>query len=230
MEKIDIENKSTEDIFKQVYGEEIIAQAKEKENSFRRDIIAQAKEENNPPKKTDKGFVNKGLDVDTNARLSVFAKEKVFDNDWTESTMNLLESWRTASKKASAKHANAARSARKKHRQLSIPTLLIGAIGTALSFFSAGEECNPDDDGSEDLKKVVAAFTAAIAVLGGIASLYSFNQKMSENISASGNFANLARRIEVQIFLPNHLRAPAEVVLTDAGGEFANLTNTSPLL
>ena len=231
MKRIDIENKNTEDILKEVYGEDVIAQAKEKEDSFRREIIAQAKEENGDiKKKTEKGFVNRGLDVDTNARLSVFAKEKVFENDWTESTMNLLESWRTASKKSSEKHANAARKARRRHRQLSIPTLIIGASGTALSFFSAGEVCDPDDDGSENLKYAVAAFTAAIAILGGIASLYSFNQKMSENISAAGNFANLARRIEVQIFLPNHLRAPSEVVLTDAGGEFANLTNTSPLL
>jgi len=215
MEKIDIENKSVDDIFNQVHGKETMDQAKEMQDKF---------------KKSNSGFVNKGLDVDTNARLSVFAREKVFDNDWTESTMNLLESWRTASRRSSEKHADAARTARRRHRQLSIPTLLVGSIGTALSFFSAGDTCDPDNDDSDALKKVVAGFTAAIAILGGVASLYSFSQKMSENISASGNFANLARRIEVQIFLPNHLRAPAEVVLTDAGGEFASLTNNSPLL
>ena len=139
------------------------------------------------------GFRNKGLEIDTNARLSVFAKENIFPNDWTESTMNLLEAWRTACVKSAEKHANAARTARRKHRQLSIPSLIIGTVGTALSFFSAGEACNPDDDGSEDLKYAVAAFTSAIAILGGIASLYSFSEKMQQNISAAGNFANLAR-------------------------------------
>lgn len=221
VEKIDVENKSASDIFDQVYGKETMEKAQQKTNELYNNMKAS---------KEAKGFVNQGLEVDTNARLSVFASEKVFENDWTESTLNLLESWRTACKHSSEKHANAARACRKKHRQLSIPTLLIGAVGTALSFFSAGDVCDPDDDSSENLKYAVAGFTACIAVLGGIASLYSFNQKMSENISASGNFANLARRCEVQIFLPNHLRAPAEVVLTETGGEFASLTNTSPLL
>ena len=218
---VDIENKTTQDIFSQVYGKETVKQAEEKTN----DLFNKTKLQ-----KSKSGFVNRGLDVDTNARLSVFAQENIFPNDWTESTMNLLESWRTACVKSSEKHANAARAARRKHRQLSIPTLIIGTVGTALSFFSAGEPCNPDDDGSEDLKYAVAAFTSAIAILGGIASLYSFSEKMQQNISAAGNFANLARRMEVQIFLPNHLRAPAEVVLTDVGSEFASLTNTSPLL
>lgn len=221
MQTVDIENKSTKDIFQQVYGKDVMEQAKTKEN----DLFEKTKLE-----KSKSGFRNKGLEIDTNARLSVFSKETIFPNDWTESTMNLLEAWRTACVKSSEKHANAARGARRKHRQLSIPTLIIGTVGTALSFFSAGEVCNPDDDGSEDLKYAVAAFTSAIAILGGIASLYSFSEKMQQNISAAGNFANLARRMEVQIFLPNHLRAPAEVVLTDAGSEFASLTNTSPLL
>jgi len=221
METIDIENKTTNDIFSQVYGKDIVKQAEKTKN----ELFEKAKLE-----KTMSGFRNKGLEIDTNARLSVFAKENIFPNDWTESTMNLLEAWRTACVKSAEKHANAARTARRKHRQLSIPSLIIGTVGTALSFFSAGEACNPDDDGSEDLKYAVAAFTSAIAILGGVASLYSFSEKMQQNISAAGNFANLARRMEVQIFLPNHLRAPAEVVLTDVGSEFASLTNTSPLL
>lgn len=216
IEKVDIDNKTVSDVFEQIYGEDVMKKTEEKQNKMF--------------DKSKKGFVNKGLEVDTNARLSVFANEKVYDNDWTESTLNLLESWRTAAKQSSENHANAARISRKKHRQITIPTLFIGAIGTALSFFSAGEVCDPDDDGSENIKYAVAAFTSAMVVLGGISSLYSFNQKMSENISASGSFANLARRIEVQIFLPNHLRAPSEVVLTDAGAEFSNLTIISPLL
>ena len=232
LETIDVENKSTSDIFQQIYGKDVMDQAQEKTNELYQNM---EKEKRNVLQKTKSqkskiGFVNKGLNVDTNARLSVFASERVYENDWTESTLNLLEAWRTACNAASEKHANAARLARRRHRQISVPSLFIGAIGTALSFFSAGEVCDPDDDGSENVKYAVAGFTSAMAIIGGISSLYSFNQKMSENISAAGNFANLARRMEVQIFLPNHLRAPAEVVLTEIGSDFANLTNTSPLL
>ena len=124
---VDIENKSAKDIFAQVYGKDVIQQAEEKNN----DLFKKTKLE-----KSKSGFVNRGLDVDTNARLSVFAKEVVFPNDWTESTMNLLEAWRTACVKSSEKHANAARAARKKHRQLSIPSLIIGTVGTCLLYTS----------------------------------------------------------------------------------------------
>ena len=89
---VDIENKSAKDIFAQVYGKDAIQQAEEKNN----DLFQKNKLE-----KSKSGFVNRGLDVDTNARLSVFAKEVVFPNDWTESTMNLLEAWRTACVKSS---------------------------------------------------------------------------------------------------------------------------------
>jgi len=99
MKTVDIENKSAKDIFAQVYGDDIIQQAEVKNDLFKKAKLEKSKS----------GFVNRGLDVDTNARLSVFAKEAVFPNDWTESTMNLLEAWRTACVKSSEKHANAAR-------------------------------------------------------------------------------------------------------------------------
>ena len=82
METIDIENKTTNDIFSQVYGKDIMKQAEKTKN----ELFEKAKLE-----KTMSGFRNKGLEIDTNARLSVFAKENIFPNDWTESTMNLLE-------------------------------------------------------------------------------------------------------------------------------------------
>ena len=177
-----------------------------------------------------RGFVNKGLDVETNARLSVFENEKIYPNQWTESTLNLLESWMSKSRKASAMHADAARGCRKKHRMLSIPTLFVGATASALAFFSAGDTCDPDDDGTNALKYATAILTSGLAVLGGIAALYSFSEKQSQNIVASGNFANLATRIEVQIFLPNELRANSEVTLTDFSAQFEHLIETSPLL
>lgn len=227
-EKVDVEvldDMTARDVYDKVYGKDVVDRGLERQ----KDMLKRMKEETDVEIPAI-GFVNKGLDVDTNARLSFFANEKVYPNDWTNSTLNLLESWHTACKKASLKHADAARVCRKKHRQLAIPTLFVGAIGTAISFFSAGEVCDPDDDGSENLKIAVAVFTTSIAVLGGIGQLYSFNQKMTENIGASGSFANLGRRIETQIFLPNHLRAPAEVTLTDVGSSFEHLVNTSPLL
>ena len=176
------------------------------------------------------GYVNRGLEVETNVRLSQFSKEKIYAGQWTESTMNLLESWMSKARKASDRHAIAARKCRSKHRMLAIPTLFVGATASALAFFSAGDTCDPDDDGSNSLKYTTAVMTSALAVMGGIAALYSFSEKQSQNNVAAGNFANLATRIEVQIFLPNELRANSEVALTDFGSQLEHLISTSPLL
>lgn len=178
------------------------------------------------------GFVNRGLEVDTNARLSMFEKEKIYPNEWTDSSMNLVESWLKICRDNAEKYADAARKARSMNRVLSVPTIILGTLATALSFWSAGSDpCSGDDDGDElGIKVGVAALTSGVAVLGGVNSLYSFNEKMSRCISAAGAFTNLARRIEIQVYIANHLRAQSEVVLTDFSAELASLVQHSPLL
>lgn len=217
---------------------EIDAQAQDVQNALFRKKFADAVDVEEQIARKDlrnkvlaqKGFVNKGLDVSTNARLSQFDRERVYDNMWTETTLNLLESWRKKARDASAAHANAARGARHKNRVLAIPTLFVGAAASALAFFSAGDTCNPDDDGSDSLKYLTAVLTSGLAVLGGVSTLYSFSEKMSQHISAAGGYGALADRIDVIIFLPNALRAHSEVVLTDVALSLQRLVETSPLL
>jgi len=176
------------------------------------------------------GFVNAGLEVETNARLSKFEQEKVYDNMWTNSSLNLLESWLKKSRGRSTAHVAAAKGARYKHRLLTIPTLFVGATASALAFFSAGDTCNPDDDGSNALKYSTAVLTSILAIMGGIGTLYSFSEKMSQNIMAAGAFDGLASRIETQIFLPNALRSQVEVCLVDFSSQLEHLIESSPLI
>lgn len=129
-----------------------------------------------------------------------------------------------------AKAAKAAKAARHKNRVLAILTLFVGAAASALAFFSAGDTCDPDDDGSNALKYTTAVLTSALAVMGGIGSLYSSSEKMPQHITAAGGFANLATRIEVTVFLPNALRSQVEVCLVDFSSQFKHLVETSPLL
>ena len=215
---IDVENyEGTSEIFKTVYGEDMMNNVKVQQGK--------ALEEMNLSNSTSPG----GIKVGEDARLSVFAKEKVYESDWTNTTLNLLEYWVKKFEESAAKHADAARGCRKKFRMISIPTIFIGTVGTALSFFSAGDTCTGEGD-DENLKYAVAAFTSAVTILGGVSTLYSFSTKMAQNISAAGGYTNLARRSNLQVRLPNHLRGSCEATLVDVSAEFANLTNTSPLL
>lgn len=221
---VDLENfDATNDLFRKTYGSATIDDAKARTARMTEDL------ENNP-RQPSRGFVNEGLEVMTDARLSVFAKEKLYEGDWSSSSLNLLESWHMAAKKSAAAYAEAARKARTNHRLMAIPTIVAGTAATALAFFSAGESCGADTDDNDGLKYSAAFFTSLVSVLGGIQTLYSFDRKVAQCINASGNFENLARQAQIQIFLPNSLRAHCELVLTEISTIFSHLTTSSPLL
>lgn len=175
-------------------------------------------------------FTNEGLDLATNARLSNFEAEKIFANGWSNTSLDLLESLYNECKKKTAAYADAARESRRKHRMLSIPSLIIASAATATSFFAAGTDCSADSEDSTGLKVCVAMLTSITAVLAGVGALYSFDSKTTACISASGSFDALAKKTQIQIYLTNNLRGPVEVVINDVSAEFCHLTNTSPLL
>ncbi|ACH46863.1 unknown [Feldmannia species virus] len=166
---------------------------------------------------------------DQDARLSNFEAERVFENDWTNASLDLLEGLHKQCKDNSSAYADAARVARWKHRAVSIPTIVVASFATATSFFSAGSSCD-DDEENTAVKISVAILTSITAILGGVSALYSFDSKTTACIAASGNFDALAKKAQLQIFLSNQLRGPVEVVLTEISAEFCHLTNTSPLL
>ena len=227
-ETVDIESfTGTNDLFEQEYGVATMANARENQERLER-MVRTTKP--SPKKQKAVKAVDRGLKVGTNARLSYFDKEKVYANEWTESVLDLVESTYLECQKSSEAHADAARACRKKHRMVSIPTVILATAATSASFFQAGTSCGDDSTDSDNLKYTVACLTSLVAILGGVSALYSFNTKMNDNINAAGSFANLARRAKIQIFLPNHLRAHSEVVLTDISAEQAHLVMSSPLL
>lgn len=222
VEKVDIERmaSTTENLFGEVHGRQLMQQASTKVDELTRTV----------QNKKDSVTSNKGLEIATNARLSKFEAEKTYSNGWTNTSLDLLEALYNECKKKTIAYANAARESRKKHRMLSIPSLIIASAATATSFFAAGTTCGEENDDSEGLKVTVAMLTSVTAILAGIGALYSFDSKTTACIAASGSFDALAKKTQIQIYLTNELRGPVEVVINDVSAEFCHLTNTSPLL
>lgn len=207
IETFDFDNRQ---LYRQKYGDKVVDAAQKKTNEVTKAL--------------------KDTPVLKNASLSTFSNEKEYQGQWTNTTLDLLEVWKNSCKTSAEKYAQAARNARVKHRMISIPAVILATAATAVSFFSAGDTCDPDNEDGDNLKYAVAVLTSAVSVIGGVSALYNFSSKMTQCISASGNFANLARRAEIQIYLPNSLRSHSELVLTDISIEYANLTTNSPLL
>ena len=175
--------------------------------------------------------IDPGLKVGTRARLSVFERQRAYTNGWTEAGLDLIESWLLKSVEGAKAHTKAAVSCRMKHRALSVPSILVGTIATAMAFFSAGDDCSASSSGpTPALKYTTAIFTSAITAMGAISELYSFNQLMSLHIAHAGMYTDLSQEIETAIFIPNELKKNIEVVLTQISGKFSHITRTAPLL
>lgn len=222
---VDLENFDvTNDLFRKTYGSETIDDAKARTARMADEL----------KEKTGKETRKSKFNMDTmlkDARLSQFEKQKRYPGGWTEFSLDLAELWYHKCVKASEKHASMARQCRKKFRMISIPTIIVGTAATALSFFSAGgDSCDSDGEDTSGLKYGVAVLTSFVSIMSGINALYDFNKKTQENVLASSQYANLARRTSLQIYLPNESRGQCEVVLTDVSAEYASLCASSPLL
>ncbi|CAM9401048.1 unnamed protein product [Ectocarpus sp. 12 AP-2014] len=150
----------TNDLFRKTYGSATIADAQ-----------ARTEKKMDRARQETKYFVNKGLEVATNARLSHFENEKVYANDWTNSCLDVMEATLLECQKSAEAHTEAARACRRKHRMLSIPLIVVGTAATALSFLSAGAVCSSEeDDSGEGVKYSVAALTSLVSVGTGIST------------------------------------------------------------
>lgn len=222
---VDVENFDfTNDLFRKTYGSATIGDAHARTTKMTEELS----------KDTGKTTMKSEFNMETilkDARLSQFDKQKRYPGGWTEFSLDLAELWYHRCVKASEKHASMARQCRKKFRMVSIPTIVVGTAATALSFFSAGgDSCGSDGEDDNGLKYGIAALTSLVSIMTGINSLYDFNKKTQENILASSQYANLARRTSLQIYLPNESKGQCEVVLTDVSAEYASLCASSPLL
>ena len=166
-----------------------------------------------------------------NIDLSKMKAEIVYENYWTESSLGLLEDWMIKSENEAARHTEAAVRSRRMNVRVALPSIVLGAAATGLAFFSVGDDCSSGDDtGPTAVSIALAVLTSAFSVVGGMSSLFSLSERQSQHIAAASGFSNLAKKIQVCIFLPMELRSQCEVVLIDVSSEYTNLISTSPLI
>ena len=167
---------------------------------------------------------------DNNFHLSRF-DETVSENGWSDTSLALLEDWLNKCESAATAHTDAALIARRLNIRVAGPSIVLGAAASALAFFSVGDDCDESDNGTPTpLSISIAVLTSMFSILGGFGSLFGLAERHSEHISAAAGYNNLAKKIQVCLFLPLAAKSEAEVVLTDVSGEFFSLHNTSPLI
>lgn len=164
-------------------------------------------------------------------KLESQAREKVYENGWTDSSIGLMEKWFEKCEEAAEDHLLAAIAARKKHVCVSLPSIVVGSAATGLAFFSVGD--NDTDAGTTEATSIsvaLAVLTSALSVLGGLNSLFSLSTRQSLHTTAASNFQNLARKIQLTLFLPVNLRSKCDLILTDLSAEFFSIVEQSPVI
>ena len=165
--------------------------------------------------------------------LAEQALEASYEGFWTPSSLGLLETWYNKCIKASKEHLEAAIATRRKHVRVALPSIVVGAGATGLAFFSVGDECDETSAGRAESTAIsvsLAVLTSLLSVLGGLTALFSLSERMSLHTAASSNYQNLARKIQLTLFLPVSLRQHVEITLVDVSSEYNNIYDTSPLL
>ena len=165
------------------------------------------------------------------ARLEKQAREVVYDNGWTETSLALMENWFNLCETAASDHTLAAIAARKKHVWVSLPSIVVGSAATGLAFFSVGDD-KTDASYTEAtaISVALAVLTSALSVLGGLNSLFSLSTRQSLHTTAASNFQNLARKIQLTLFLPVNLRSKCDLILTDLSAEYFSIVEQSPVI
>lgn len=165
--------------------------------------------------------------------LAEQAREQIFEAGWTSSSLGLMESWYNRCVKAALEHQEAGISTRRKHVCVALPSIVVGSAATGLAFFSVGDECDETSAGRTEATAIsvsLAVLTSALSVMGGLTALFSLSERESMHTAAASNYQNLARKIQLTLFLPVNLRSNVEVILTDVSSEYNNIYDTSPLL
>lgn len=161
------------------------------------------------------------------------AMEEVYEAGWTSSALGLLETWYNKCIKSANDHQNAAVATRKKHVRVAFPSIVVGACATGLAFFSVGDECDESNAGRVEATAIsvsLAVLTSALSVLGGLTALFSLSELMQAHMVAASNYQNLARKIQLTLYIPVNLRNSCEACLVDVSAEYNNIYDQAPLL
>lgn len=158
--------------------------------------------------------------------LADLEKQKIYYHSWTESSLDLLEKWLQNCKQKVILHNEAAKIKMRKHYCIVAPTLVLSSSASVLSFYSSGD-CPTGNDTTQLMSSIFIAMTTLML---GLATLFNFSEKQGRHVTSANDYTNLAKSIQLQIYLPLDRKADLEVFLTSISEQMAQISISEPLL
>lgn len=146
------------------------------------------------------------------------------NNDWTKSSVSLVEAWLRKCMSRSHAHSQASTKTRRRHHLIAVPELVCARLASAMAFWAIG-----DDTGRTLPPRItVVCLACGSSILNAAQRMFNFGEVHQRHAAASSSYLKLAHRIEVSVFTPNHLRGNVQALLAELSVEFSNLIATSP--
>jgi len=159
--------------------------------------------------------------------LADLKKALVYEQDWNEASLDLLQMWIHKCDTESQMHLKAARSKRCRSRSVAIPNVIFGAAATGLSFYATSDPCIESD---VSLPQVCASvFTAIATILSSVSNVFMFDTSIKEHIYTASRFGELSKRARVQLALPIERKGDVEVVIDGISSTFSSIQESAPL-
>jgi len=110
----------------------------------------------------------KGYKVVDKVTMSMFEKQKTYQNGWSNSSLNLLKKWSNDCLFRMSKHSESASKCRFRYNCISIPSIVMGSFAAALAFWAIGE----GNGASYSVRISIAFFSSISAIFKGTERLF----------------------------------------------------------
>jgi len=156
--------------------------------------------------------------------LSVFHKDAVYQSDWTNLSVSIIETWLRSCSLRSQAHLEEGHLYKKRSIAFKIPEMLTSGGATAMAFWAAGT----GEATSTTIRLIVAILACTSTILKGLDAFLDFSGLEHRHNTASNDYSRLCRKIEVNIFTPNHLKPNIQAFMEEISLTYSHTLSTSP--
>lgn len=156
--------------------------------------------------------------------MSIFEKQRVYNNEWSNSSLSLVKKWIGECKIRNQKHIKKACSCKFKFNLVSVPSIVTGSLATALAFWAIGEK-----DGASYEVRVTLAFLSSVATMfKGVERLFNFKEEEHLNLNSAYSYEELIRNMEMIVFVGNKTRSPLDITFKEISMKFSSIVSQAP--
>lgn len=156
--------------------------------------------------------------------LSMFHTDMQSQKVSGNTSMSLLETWLRACSIRSQVHLEMSYLYHRRSYFITVPEILAGGAATGMAFWSVGS----GEGSPRSVRLVVAALSCVSMVLKSLESVFQFTDMANRHTKASDSYSELCRKIEVNVFTPNHLRQNAQLFMEEVSLKYSQTLSSSP--